>query len=177
MSRSTKINCGKGARIKFEKQSRLIIGFEYHSPLNSTVINLDDLSVFRVIGKVSVKRGVLISLSVKATLEINDGTFINEGTKVLVYKECSIGKACAISYDVIITDSDVHQLNGGLVSKKVVIEDNVWIGFRSSIIKGAYVKSGSVIACHSLVRGTVERNTLNVGSPSKEIKSSIKWEM
>lgn len=177
LSRKTKVFFEKNASIQLAQNGKLVAGFDYYSPLQSTVLHLSEGSIFRVNGSVNLKKGVLISLASNSKLEIGDGTFINEGTKILVYDECFIGKLCAISFDVIITDSDIHSIDGCSTTKKVVIEDKVWIGFRSSIIKGAHIRSGAVIGCHSLVNRYVDRNSLSAGVPAKNLRSSIEWEM
>lgn len=176
MSRHAKLVVERGAKISLPKGGMLSVGLEYNSPVANTVIFLEEYSELRLRGHVALKRGVNVSLAKNAKLHIGENTFINEGSKIFIYKECIIGNSCAVSFDVIITDSDVHRFNGNNSTLKVVIEDNVWIGFRSSVIKGAHIKSGSVIACHSVVKGTVEQDSLAAGNPVKSVKSPIKWE-
>ena len=61
-------------------------------------------------------------------------------------------------------------------SQPIFIEENVWIGGNSKILKGAFIKKGCVIGANSLVTSKVyEENSLIVGSPAKAIKNNISW--
>ena len=61
----------------------------------------------------------------------------------------------------------------GLIKKKTVIENNVWIGAKATILYGVSIGSGSIIAAHSLVNNDVEANDIVAGSPAKPIKKRI----
>lgn len=175
IARKSKIITKKGSRIRFGPKGRLTIGLEYYSPLSASVIKLDSGSILEINGRVSLKKGCLVSLGCNAFLSIGDGTFINECTKLLIYNRCVIGKQCAISFDVVITDSDVHQIGTSNVTSSVTIGNNVWIGFRSSIINGGNIGAGCVVACHTLVNRTFSEGRLIAGSPGITIKEHIIW--
>ena len=53
----------------------------------------------------------------------------------------------------------------------VVIEDNVWIGEYSTILKGVRIGEGSIIACHSVVTKDVPPYSLVAGNPAKVVKN------
>lgn len=52
----------------------------------------------------------------------------------------------------------------------VIIEDNVWIGERSTILKGVHVGQGSIIACNSVVTKNVPEYSIFAGNPAKLVK-------
>lgn len=52
----------------------------------------------------------------------------------------------------------------------VVIEDDVWIGAHSTILDGAYIEKGAVIAAGSVVSGRVEAYSIWGGAPATKIK-------
>lgn len=56
------------------------------------------------------------------------------------------------------------------VHKPVVIEDNVWIGEHSTILKGVTIGVGSIVAAHSVVTKDVEPYTIVAGNPAKTVK-------
>ena len=93
-----------------------------------------------------------------------------------------IGDNCMVSYDVDIRNSDGHPIYS-LDNEKIIINqndnidiaNNVWIGARAMILKGSNVNENSVIGACSLVRGTVESNSIYAGIPAKKIKSNIFW--
>ncbi|AUS05835.1 DapH/DapD/GlmU-related protein [Pseudotamlana carrageenivorans] len=54
---------------------------------------------------------------------------------------------------------------------KVVIEDDVFIGMHSLILKGAFIGKGSVIGAGSIVTGYIPPNVIAVGQPAKVVKN------
>lgn len=62
-------------------------------------------------------------------------------------------------------------IDGEIVTKKVVIEDDVWIGARVIILPGAVIGKGTVIAAGTVVPGKVyPDNVVLGGNPAKIIK-------
>ena len=83
-----------------------------------------------------------------------------------------IGSGC------IITDTDSHPIRwqdrldnpNSTVSKPIVIEDNVFIGARSIILKGVTIGFGSVVGAGSVVSKDVPKNVIVCGNPAKIVK-------
>lgn len=122
-------------------------------------------------------------------ITIGDNTCIYERSFVGGVKEISIGSCVIISNHVHIFDNNNHPtapevrrqmcLNGfdGDVwrwkyseSKPIVIEDNVWIGEYSAILKGVRVGEGSIIASHAVVTKDVPPYSIVAGNPAKVVK-------
>ena len=105
------------------------------------------------------------------------------GAKIFVRSEVEIGNECAIGFDVKIFDDDFHpvvpiaQANDYFCSQpaKIKIEDHVWIGSGSTILKGVTIGKGSVIAAGSIVTKNVPPNSLVAGSSAKVIKEETTW--
>lgn len=57
-----------------------------------------------------------------------------------------------------------------LVSKKLLIGEDVWIGTNCSIIYGSKINNGAVIGCSSLVNKEIEEYSISFGIPAKEVK-------
>jgi acetyltransferase-like isoleucine patch superfamily enzyme len=55
----------------------------------------------------------------------------------------------------------------------VLIEDDVWIGFRATILKGVTVGRGSIIAAHALVTKDVPRYAIVGGVPARVLR--LRW--
>ena len=118
-------------------------------------------------------------------------TFSGDG-KIIIGDNCKIGKdtiiysnkngGVSIGHHSIIaaqtyiidtnhsTESDEYYSNQPLVSSKVFIGDNVWIGANCTIIKGAYIGNNVVIGAKSLVNKQIPENTLAFGVPAKVVK-------
>lgn len=115
--------------------------------------------------------------SKKAKIEIGDHTFINRRSEIRCKEQVKIGNNCAISWDVSIIDTDYHQLFGSESTKPVFIGDRVWIGCKSTILKGITIGNGAVVAAGSVVTKDVEPYTLVAGVPAKEVKRNVKWSL
>lgn len=112
----------------------------------------------------------------KAKLIIGQGTNIGDRTEIHVGTSISIGRDCAISWDVCILDRDYHEFNSKREEKaSVIIGNNVWIGCRATILKGVTIGDGAVVAAGSVVTKDVPANCCVGGNPAKVIKENITW--
>ena len=84
----------------------------------------------------------------------------------------SIGKNCCIGEDVrLLTGShDVHSPTFDLVTKPIVIKDNVWIATGAYIMPGVTIGEGAVAAAGSVVTKDVAPWTVVGGNPTRFIK-------
>jgi acetyltransferase-like isoleucine patch superfamily enzyme len=65
---------------------------------------------------------------------------------------------------------DVPMNRQEFTARPVEIEDDVWIGIRSTILPGSRIRKGSVIGACSLVNGEVGSYQVVAGIPAKKIK-------
>ena len=111
-----------------------------------------------------------------ALIEIGDNTRIN-GASIHAAERIIIGKNCLIAANVTIVDSDGHGLRPDerhLVNpsaRPIIIEDNVWIGLNSIILKGVRIGTNSVIGAGSVVSRDVPPNSVVSGNPAQVVKT------
>ena len=110
-----------------------------------------------------------------ARIEVGSSTYINRRTEMCAKSLVRIGARCAISWDVTITDSDYHQIEGSSAVAPVNIGDEVWVGARAIILKGVTVGSGAVIAAGAVVSRDVPPRALVAGIPSRVIRENVSW--
>jgi acetyltransferase-like isoleucine patch superfamily enzyme len=104
-----------------------------------------------------------------------DRTYINRRTEIMSKNSVKIGNGCAISWDVVISDTDYHEIEGTSSTNPIVIGDEVWIGCKSTILKGVTIGNGAVVAAGSVVTKDVDPHTLVAGIPAKAIKWDVRW--
>jgi len=114
--------------------------------------------------------------SPNAVIEIGDNTFLGMRTELRCTERISVGRDCAISWDVSIMDSDFHSIDGQSKSGPIRIGDHVWIGSRATILKGVSIGDGAVVAAGAVVTANVPSQTVVGGIPAKVIRKSVVWE-
>ncbi len=108
-----------------------------------------------------------------ASLEVGEGTFINHGSDISALRSVRIGRNCAIGQYAIIIDSNYHATDNHLRPDEptpVIIEDDVWIGARVTVLPGSHIGRGAVVGAHSVVTGVVPPRTLVGGVPARVIR-------
>lgn len=120
---------------------------------------------------------------------VGDFTTIRYDSIVGASERIEIGSHVIISNRVTIYDNNNHPTDvemrekmceSGFTSElwqwkysahsPVKIGDNVWIGEKSTILKGVTIGNGSIVACNSVVTHDVEENTVVAGNPARLVK-------
>lgn len=110
-----------------------------------------------------------------ATISIGNGTYLNRRTEITCKHNVSIGEGCAVSWDVLITDTDYHQLGDSNPVASTKIGNHVWIGAKAMILKGVTISDGAVVAAGSVVTKDVPAGTLVAGNPAKVVHGGVTW--
>ena len=111
---------------------------------------------------------------INGELQLGKYILISPGTSIRSAKKIVIGDSTMIASNVTITDSDWHDIYDRTdyvaSPKEVIIQENVWIGEKSLILKGSKIGKNSIIGAGSVVSGEVPANVVFAGNPAKEIK-------
>ena len=119
-------------------------------------------------------------------LEIGDDTIL-AGAVFMCAERITIGKRVIVSYNVTIADCDFHprdpearkqdaianapegdrRQRPPLISRPVVIKDDVWIGIGAIILKGVSIGKGAQIAAGAIVTSDVPAGVLVTGNPAR----------
>lgn len=114
----------------------------------------------------------------EGTVTIGSKTVMGQGNTINAYLDVSIGSECIISDSIYICDFD-HRIDRidipirrqGIIKSPVVIDDDVWIGTKVSILRGSRVGSGSAIGANSVVKGEIPQQSVAAGVPARVIRS------
>jgi maltose O-acetyltransferase len=108
-------------------------------------------------------------------LEICDGAYINYGCSIAAQKLVRIGPNARIGTYVMITDNNFHRLEPEHrdeipESAPVILEENVWLGGRVTVLPGVTIGAGSAVGAGSVVTHDIPPRSLAVGVPARVIK-------
>ncbi|WP_367773606.1 acyltransferase [Flavobacterium sp. WC2421] len=98
------------------------------------------------------------------------------GATISSISSITIGDNVLIGSGVLITDNDAHSISpefrndkNKILSKPIIIENDVFIGARSIILKGVTIGRGALIGAGSVVSKNVDAFAIVGGNPAKKI--------
>ncbi len=110
----------------------------------------------------------------EGSLQIGEGTFINYSADISSVRSITIGRNVLIGPQAIILDTNFHDMKDRTrsdVPQPVIIEDDVWIGTRVTVLPGSHIGQGAVIGAHAVVNGVIPPRTFAGGVPARVIRS------
>lgn len=96
-------------------------------------------------------------------------------------RDITIGHNCLIAGGVSFTVSDMHSIvdveTGERVNppRPIHVGHRFWLGTKATLLKGATIGDGSIVAAHALVSGAVPANALVGGIPAKVLRTNVTW--
>ncbi len=156
------------------------------------IINVGNRVNNLIIGENTHIRGHIQIIRDGGEVSIGDHCYIGEDTRIWASEKITIGNRVLISHNVNIHDNITHPLNAqerhqdflriinsgtvkdqnfDLRSKSIIIGNDVWIGFNSTILKGVKIGNGSIVGAGSFVTKDVPDSVVVVGNPAKILKS------
>ena len=132
--------------------------------------------IFKYIGKnVNIERRAYFAKGFELSIDDNSGIGIN----CSVPGDITIGKNVLMGPNVFIFGGTTHvfkdpetpiKFQGYERCRKVVIEDDIWIGRDSTINQGRIIKTGTIIAAKSVVTRDFPPYSIIGGNPANLIK-------
>jgi acetyltransferase-like isoleucine patch superfamily enzyme len=134
--------------------------------------------------------GEILLLNSTARCRIGSYCSLGKDSRIWVQESVTIGDHVLIAHLVDIHDNNSHSLDwqqrredginvfqrqraldtSKVPAAPIVIEDDVWIGAKSTIMKGVHIGRGAVVAAASVVTKSVSPFTLVGGNPAREIR-------
>lgn len=174
------------SKLSFWKNS--LYGVNFVSGPFSKCTNLTRSRKNLIIGNNCEIQGSII-LEKTGRIVIGDYTTIRYNSRLFSIDKIIIGDYVIISNNVTIYDNNNHPTSPNIrkkmsisgfysslwnathsISSPIIIEDNVWIGERSYILKGVKIGKGSIVGLNSVVTKDVPAYCVVVGNPAKIVK-------
>ena len=146
------------------------------------------------------------NISFGKTSTFGRGTVLYAPNQMVIGENVYIGKYCSLETDIEIGDDVLLGNNVGLIGKydhdfsctgksikdspwigdsdyqfkgkglKIVIENDVWIGYGSITVSGVHIGHGAIVAAGSVVLKDVEPYSIVAGNPAKEVSKRFNAE-
>jgi acetyltransferase-like isoleucine patch superfamily enzyme len=132
-------------------------------------------------GRAFIMHGCKIAVGKDAQLIFGDQFEMSTECAIVAQKKIVIGNHSGISWQSLVMDSDFHHIadEHGVVfnhPKEIIIGDKVWVGCKCTILKGAVIPNGSVVAACSLVTKKLSGDKcIFGGNPIKILKENVSW--
>lgn len=160
------------------KNSNLIIGnnVTFYGDVEIRLIRQGSLNIKN---NCKIDNLVRIISNNNANVIIDEYNVIGTGTVINAGADIFIGKKCLISGYVYLQSSSHGFKTGQFMRdqehsyKPINIQDDVWIGSHTIVLKGASVKKGAIIGANSVVKQDtiIEQNQIFTGSPASYKKN------
>lgn len=129
-----------------------------------------------IIGDDSILRSIVAPIEIYvapgATMALGHHVRMNSGDTFAALSRIEIGNRVEIGPHVTIHDNSFHDLyDRDLLpeSKPVIIEDDVWLASRCTVLPGVRIGRGAVVVAHALVTRNVEPFTIVSGVPAQPV--------
>jgi acetyltransferase-like isoleucine patch superfamily enzyme len=152
----------------------------------ASIVNRQNDNSKIIVGKYSRVFGHLVVFKT-GKIEIGDYSLVNTDSYIISSSNIKIGNRVLISWNVSIFDSNSHPVNAEerhahflnpdadvlISSAPTVIEDDVWIGCNSIILKGVTIGKRSIVSAGSVVTKDVQPDSIVAGNPASLVKKIV----
>lgn len=122
-------------------------------------------------------QGSILIDNPRAEIHIGDNVGMSS-TRMWIHDRLEIGNNVKIGAGVLLIDTDSHPIdyklrrtsNEGVMSAPITIEDDVWIGAHSIVLKGVTIGARSIIGAGSVVTKSIPSDCIAAGNPCKVIR-------
>lgn len=151
------------------------------NPCDKTVIEVKGQLAFK--GKAAFGRGTKITVNKGCEMILGNDFRVSGYSSFVCKHKMTFGDNVLYGWECLTMDGDGHKIYSEDDSqirnvKPIEIGDNVWIGSRSTILKGSVIPANCVVGAGTLVTGQqFEANSVIAGNPPRTIKKISGWKL
>ncbi|MBK7708120.1 MAG: acyltransferase [Acidobacteria bacterium] len=120
---------------------------------------------------------IISTHSPNAEIQVGNGCGFS-GTSIGIKESLIVGNNVQVGANSCITDFDWHATDPAdrdnpdlILSRAVVIEDNVWLGLNCVVLKGVRIGKNSIIGAGSIVTRDIPPDSIAAGNPCRVLKA------
>lgn len=176
-----------GGALSFD--SPLTTGMFQIGSKNISIIGKNQKTIWDCQGEIHIKNkafvgiGGCLSIGKKGSLYLGDNFILTARSTIDCQKSIRFGDDCLLSWDILIMDSDYHQItneNGVVINmpKEIEIGNHVWIGCRCTVLKGTVLPDNTIVAAGTVISSKLYEPNAIIGGCGKNIsilKTSVTW--
>lgn len=106
----------------------------------------------------------LVHIGKGCTFEETCISIADRGNRVIIGEDSMFARRTTVLASDFHTIADLKTGKRKNISKEVIIDNHVWIGFGATILKNTHIMSNSIIGAHSVVHGMVLPNSIFIGT-------------
>ena len=173
--RGTVLDLHKNAKIYIKNRNLELCINKLKGSKSEMHLRMDNNSKWYVNNGAQIFYNTVIEIKNNAVL--NSKFFsANGGSVIICAKEINIGEDVMLGRNIIIYDSDHHQvfdneMNPSNYPKAVNIEDHVWLTSNVTVLKGVTIGRDSIITAQTLIRKDFEESSVIAGGASGKVIS------
>ena len=135
-------------------------------------------------GRATFGRGSRISIRQEGVLNVGQNFSLTGRSSIICDFNICFGNDCLLSWDILIMDTDFHPIideSGKTINPPDSIEigNHVWIGCKTTILKGARISNDVIIAACSLIVRKHNENRCIIGgqgAEAKTLRKNVTWD-
>lgn len=140
------------------------------------------------IGQHSLISGDLLTFAHGGKISVGDWCFVGAGSRIWSAASIQIGNRVLISHGVNVHDSDSHPKDSlerhrqfvaiataghplnldSVGSAPILIEDDVWIGFNATVMKGVTIGARSIVAAGTVLTKSVPADSVVIAGSTRQ---------
>ena len=145
------------------------------------------------VGRNTAVRGELLVFAHAGEIVVGEDCYIGDGARIWSSDRVVIGNRVLISHGVNIHDTNSHPLDCeerhrhflqilrsghprqgvAIAAAPIVIEDDAWIGFQATVLKGVRIGRGAIVGAGAVVVADVPSFAVVVGNPARVVRNHV----
>jgi acetyltransferase-like isoleucine patch superfamily enzyme len=132
-------------------------------------------------GPARLGNGFKLSVATGGEVRFGPDFVLSAESQIVSRDAISFGRSCLVSWEVLIIDADFHPVvdadgTAGPRQAPITLGDRVWVGARSTVLKGVALGNDVVVAAGSVVpRADGEDGVVLAGNPARVVRTGVRW--